>query len=149
MLKKDVWGKIKKTVADGVAAAAEKTEEFTKLGRAKIDILSLKRSITQKRTDLGAVVYEAVKEGKAEGALAAPVVKGLIGEIDKLEKDLAKRQAAFDDLKRKAGSDMADVKKKAKAGVKTIAKKAKTKVGEIKKKARAKTTAKEKTEKPA
>ena len=145
MLKKDVWSTIKRTVAKGVAAAAEKTEEYTTLGKAKIDILSIKRTITQKRTDLGAVVYTAAKEGKTEGVLATPVVKGLIGELDKLEKDLSRKQAAFDDLKRKTGSDMAAMKRKAETGVKTFTRKAKAKVSEIKKKTRAKTAVKRKT----
>ncbi len=132
---KNVWGKIKKTVADGVAVAAEKTEEYTRLGKAKLDILTIRRSITQKRTELGSAVYAAVKEGRTDAAFTSDAVRGYIAELDRLDKELEDKQAQYDVLRKKAGSDMATMKKKAASGVKHIKKTAASTVSGIKKKA--------------
>ncbi len=135
---KKVWGTIKQKVAESVAVAAEKTEEYTKLGKAKLDILAIRRSITQKRTELGSAVYSAVKEGRTEGAFTSGSVKGYIAELDRLDRELADKQAQYDVLRKKASSDMAKMKKKAETGVKNIKKKAASTVSEIKKKTAAK-----------
>ncbi len=130
---KKVWGTIKKKVAAGVAVAAEKTEEYTKLGKAKLDILAIRRSITQKRTELGSAIYTAVKDGRTEGAFTSGAVKGYIAELDRLDRELADKQAQYEVLRKKAGSDMATMKKKAASGVKNIKKTAASGVKNIKK----------------
>ena len=35
-----LWERIRKSVVEGVSVAAEKTEEFTKLGKLKLEILN-------------------------------------------------------------------------------------------------------------
>jgi ElaB/YqjD/DUF883 family membrane-anchored ribosome-binding protein len=138
MEKDTMWGKIRKTVAEGVAVAAEKTEEYMNLGKAKLTMLAIRRRITQKRTELGCVVYTAVKEGKEKGIFATDQVKSLVGELDGLDADLAQKRKEYEELRSKAASDMIEMKKKAKSGMKDITTKAKSKVKEIKKKARTK-----------
>ena len=47
----DLWEKVRKSVIDGVQIAAEKTEELTKLGKIKIEILNIKRKISKNFTE--------------------------------------------------------------------------------------------------
>jgi DNA phosphorothioation-dependent restriction protein DptG len=138
MNKNNMWGKIRKSVAEGVAVAAEKTEEYTRLGKAKLDILVIRRRISHKRTELGGTVYTAVKEGTAEGIFTTDHVKSLVGELDGLEAELAETKKRYEELKRKAGSDVKEVSERAKSGMKDLTAKAKSKVKDIKKKTRAK-----------
>ena len=138
MEKNNMWGKIRKSVSEGVAVAAEKTEEYTKLGKAKLDILVIRRRISQKRTELGGAVYTAVKEGTAEEIFTTDHVKSLVGELDSMEAELAKTKKRYEELKRKVGSDVKEVSERAKSGVKDLTTKAKSKVNDIKKKTRAK-----------
>ena len=59
-----LWQRIRKSVAEGVSVAAEKTEEFTKLGKLKFEILNTKRKISKTFTELGSMTYDAFKGGK-------------------------------------------------------------------------------------
>ena len=97
-----LWEKIKKTVKEGVATAAEKTEEYTKLGKAKLDVLTIKRKISKNFTELGGIVYDAVKDKKTEEALNSPEAKNLIVSLEKLEEELSEKETTFEDLKKKS-----------------------------------------------
>jgi hypothetical protein len=138
MGKNDMWGKIRKTVTEGVAIAAEKTEEYAKLGKAKLDILATRRKISQKRTELGGIVYAAMKDGKEKEILTAKNLKSLVGELDTLETELARTKKQYDTMKKKAQADFTDVKKAAETGVKDLTARAKTKVSELKNKSKPK-----------
>lgn len=95
-----LWEKISKTVVDGVTTAAEKTEEYTKLGKAKIDVLAVKRKITKNFTELGGILYETAKTGKTGDAFKNPEVTALIDSLKGLEKELEEKDALFEALKK-------------------------------------------------
>jgi hypothetical protein len=138
MEKENVWGKIRKSVVDGVTIAAEKTEEYTKLGKAKIDVLAVKRKMTKKQTELGEIVYKAVKEGTA-GIMDSDMVRDIIVEMGTLENEMTEKQRVFDELRNKAESDVETVKEKARSSVEGIKSKAKSKVDQMRKKGESKT----------
>ena len=100
-----LWDKIKKTVIDGVTVAAEKTEEYTKLGRIKIEILNTKRKISVQFTELGGIVYEAVKEGTAGEVIDSEKVAGLVETVRKLEGELENHECRFEELQKKPAVD--------------------------------------------
>ena len=131
----NVWEKIKKTVVDGVAIAAEKTEEYTRLGKAKLEVLAVKRKITKLQTDLGAHIYRAAKDGKTDGVFDSEAVKGMVGELRDLETEFDQKEAEFQDLRGRAKADVEEVKKKAKSGMEEIKTKTKAQVNRMKKKA--------------
>jgi len=103
----DLWQKIKKSVVEGVTAAAEKTEEYTKIGKVKIDILNIKRKISKSFTELGGVTYEAIKGDTLGEALKTEKVHELITSIEKLESELESREADFAAMTGKEGADKA------------------------------------------
>ena len=96
-----LWERIKKSVTEGATYAAEKTEELTKLGRAKLDILTVKRKISKAFTELGGIAYESLKEGKADEVMNSEAIAALIASIKALEEDLDARETAFEDMKKK------------------------------------------------
>ena len=93
--------KIKNSVVKGVTVAAEKTEDYTKLGKAKIDVLAVKRSISKQFTELGGIVYEAVKDKKVDEAMKEKKTKDIIAALKKLEKELGDKEKTFLELKKK------------------------------------------------
>lgn len=131
----NVWGKIRKTVVDGVTIAAEKTEEYTRMGKAKLDVLTVKRNITKLQTDLGAHIYQAVQEGKSEGVFESEAVKGMISGLRGLETELGQKEAVYQDFRGRVQADVEEVKKKAKSGMDEIKSKTKAQVNRMKKKA--------------
>ncbi len=100
----NLWGKIKKSVMEGVSAAAEKTEEYTKIGKSKLDILAVKRKISKNFSELGGIVYDAVKEKNADKVLKSPEVKKLIDSLDELEKELSGKEKKLEDITKKEDS---------------------------------------------
>ncbi len=115
MEKKKLWENIKKSVEDGVKTAAEKTEEYTKLGKAKLDILAVKRKIGKNFTELGSIVYEASKDKKAADILKSEDVKSLIDIIKGLEEDLDNKEEALEEMtKKESGEEKTDEKDESK-----------------------------------
>ncbi len=108
----NLWGKIRKSVLNGVTVAAEKTEEYTKLGKAKFNILAVKRKISKQFAELGGIMYDAIKEKKAEDALKSPEVVNLINSLQELEKDITEKEGALEEQKKKSKSEEKSTKKK-------------------------------------
>lgn len=135
----NVWERIRKTVVDGVTIAAEKTEEYTRLGKAKLDVLAVKRKITKLQTDLGAHIYQAVNEGRTDGVFDSEAVKGMVNELRGLETELGQKDVVYQDLRSRAQADVEEVKKKAKSGMEDIKSKTKSQVNRMKKKAESET----------
>ena len=108
----NLWGKIRKSVLDGVTVAAEKTEEYTKLGKAKFNILAVKRKISKQFAELGGIMYDAIKEKKAEEALKSSEVVNLIKSLQELEKDITEKEEALEEQKKKSKSEEKSTEKK-------------------------------------
>ena len=105
MAKAKLWEKISKTVVDGVTTAAEKTEEYTRLGRAKIDVLSVKRKVTKNFTELGGIIYDAAKSGQTGEIFESPEVVVLIDSLKALDKELEEKEALFEEMKKKTDTE--------------------------------------------
>ena len=103
----DLWEKIRKSVIDGVQVAAEKTEELTKFGKMKIEILNLKRKISRNFTELGGITYEAIKEGTAEKVLKSDKVNTIISSLKKLDADLETKEKLYEESTKKEGAEKA------------------------------------------
>ncbi len=97
----DLWEKIRKSVIDGVQVAAEKTEELTKLGKIKIEILNIKRKISKNFTELGSITYEAIKEGTAKEELKSDKINAIIEKIKGLDSELEAKEKLYEDSAKK------------------------------------------------
>jgi len=96
-----LWERISKSLFNGVTVAAEKTEEFTKLGKAKLEILNAKRKISKSFTELGGITYDAIKTEKTKEFLKTSEVEELVNTIKELEADLDSKEETYGDLKKK------------------------------------------------
>ena len=96
-----LWKRIKKSVAEGVSIATEKSEEYTKLGKLKLEILNTKRKISKSFTELGGITYDALKGGKANEIAKSSEVKDLVNNIKELEAELDGIEQQFDEMKKK------------------------------------------------
>ena len=101
----DLWEKIRKSVIDGVQIAAEKTEELTKLGKIKIEILNIKRKISKNFTELGGITYEAIKEGTAKEELESDKVNTIIETLKGLDSELEEKDKLYEDSAKKEESE--------------------------------------------
>lgn len=100
-----LWKDIKKTVKDGISVAAEKTEEYTKIGKIKVEILNINRNIDKAHTKLGQEVYTLMKS-KSPGDISknAKTLK-LVSEIDKLKASLKAKEKEIKEVKKEAAAE--------------------------------------------
>jgi hypothetical protein len=56
------WENFRREIEEGARAAIGKTEELAKLGKAKLDISLVRRTINRSLTDLGRLTYHLVSE---------------------------------------------------------------------------------------
>lgn len=57
-----LWEKVKQSLRDGAATAAEKAEHYGKLGRARLDIARTRHAIHDAFTELGGQVYGILEQ---------------------------------------------------------------------------------------
>ena len=137
MKKEDLWGKIKKSVTEGVTVAAEKTEELARLGKAKLDVLNTRRKITKKHGEMGSLVYTMLKAGKpGADILKTAEVQNLVEVLKSLDTEMAKKEKLYESLRKKTEEDMEDIKTKAKAGMEDLRSKAKAGMEDLRSRAK-------------
>lgn len=81
------WDSLLNTFKKGVSTVAKKTDEYTKIGKIKVDIIGLKRDLDKQRTELGSRVYQLIAEENSTKIAADAEVQELINKI----KDLNER----------------------------------------------------------
>jgi gas vesicle protein len=96
----NVWEKIKKNFKEGAAVSIDKIEEYSKIGKLKIEEFAAKKKIERNCIDIGERVFDLVDSGKESEVPADLAVKKSIENIRGLNKELADI-----DLKMKAVSE--------------------------------------------
>jgi len=86
------WESVKIGFKDGIHVAAEKTEEITRVGRIKLDIIGLDRRIDSLYNELGKIVYNLIEEEQAEKLHTHPQLQSKLSEISQLNKELKAKQ---------------------------------------------------------
>jgi hypothetical protein len=91
----NVWDRIKKGLKDGAAMSMEKIEEYTKVGKLKIEELAARRKIERNAVDIGERVVDLMNEGRGgeiENDLtikkAVENIGELKGEIEELDRKI-------------------------------------------------------------
>jgi hypothetical protein len=95
-----LWDDVKKAIVEGYVLAADKAEEMTQIGKAKVEILRVNRKIARTLSELGGRVFDLF-EGSEEAAVAedkeviaaVTEIKGLQTELQELEKEIEKIKA--------------------------------------------------------
>lgn len=95
-----VLDEILEKIKEGVAVIADRTDEYSKIGKLKVEMVSLKRNVEATFTALGGRVYRML-EGGAEADVAADAeVKEYVEKIKRLEKELAEKKEKVEEVRR-------------------------------------------------
>jgi hypothetical protein len=89
MERDNVWGKIKKNFKDGAALSIEKIEEYSKIGKLKIEEFAAKKKIERNCIDIGERVFDIMESGKQSEVMDDVVVKKAVENIRALNEELA------------------------------------------------------------
>ncbi|HUI92251.1 MAG TPA: hypothetical protein VLX68_08395 [Chitinivibrionales bacterium] len=85
----NVWDKLKKNLKEGAALSIEKIEEYSKIGKLKIEEFAAKKKVERNCVDIGERVFDLVETGKASDAASDLLVKKAIENIRALNEELA------------------------------------------------------------
>jgi len=97
-----IWNDVKKTVKEGFTVATEKTEEYTKIARVKVDILAKKKDLDRAFRDLGEKAFDHLNAGKKTPLGQGSDVKTLIEQIQTLKKAIKDKEAEIEKIKKEA-----------------------------------------------
>ena len=99
-----LWEDIKRTVKEGVSVAAEKTEEYTKVGKVKVEILNIQRNLDKAYAELGEEVFGLFEKGKKTDVAESAKVKKLIAAVKEKKAELKKKEAEIETIKKDVAS---------------------------------------------
>lgn len=83
-----MWERIKKGLKEGAALSMEKIEEYTKIGKLKIEEFSAKRKIERNFVDIGERAFELISDKKGNDIEKDILVCNAIENIKGLREEL-------------------------------------------------------------
>jgi hypothetical protein len=103
-----MWEDLKKSVKEGLSTAAAKTEEYTKIGKAKLDMMNLNKSLNGALQDLGLEVYTQITEGSKVQPAQNPKVKGFIEKINQVKQSIREKETEIEAIKKGSAAQAPD-----------------------------------------
>jgi len=104
-----VWEKIKKSLKDGAVMSVEKIEEYTKIGKLKVDEMSAKRKIERNFLDIGERYYDLSQDGREGDASGDLAIKKALATIAALYAEIAEITEKIKEVHRAAKKASGDV----------------------------------------
>lgn len=92
--------------------AGVKTEEYAKLTKKRLDVLSLTRELSREKTSLGDRVYVLSRKEDPVDILADATVKALLGRILNLEASLTDCEEEISNIRESATARASDIRRK-------------------------------------
>lgn len=112
----NMWEKIKKGLKDGASLSMEKIEEYTKLGKLKVEEMAAKRKIERNFMDLGERAFDLIEEGKGSDIAQDLTVRKSVENVNALREELKELDRKMREVTENAkkeheeeGSDISDV----------------------------------------
>ncbi|NIR52039.1 hypothetical protein GWO43_25810 [candidate division KSB1 bacterium] len=96
-----LWDDIAKTIREGVDTVVEKTEELTKIGKIRVDILNIKRNVDKNFSELGGRVYHLLVEENKSQIATDKEVKQIVDSVKILENELNEKNDELQQVREK------------------------------------------------
>ena len=87
------------SIRDGLELVVDKTEEYSKIGKLKVDIFTTKRNIEKQFTELGGRAYDILTGDDAASLQTDEEVIKIVEEIKTLEAQLVEKESNIDVVK--------------------------------------------------
>jgi hypothetical protein len=99
-----MWEDLKKTVKSGLSTAAAKTEEYTKIGKAKLDMMNLNKTLSGTLEDLGLETYTQINAGAKGLNLQNTKVKEMVEKIGQIKQSIKDKESEIEAIKKAAAA---------------------------------------------
>jgi|SRR5690554_361854 len=94
----NVWEKMKKSFREGAILSMEKIEEFTKIGKLKVEEMAAKRKIERNFIDMGERTFDLIEEGKKDAIGDDLTIKKAVENINVLRDELVNIEKKIKDI---------------------------------------------------
>jgi ubiquinone biosynthesis protein UbiJ len=94
------WEKIQKTVKGGLHDAAETSNKYLKIGKVKLDVMSIQNSLNGTFRELGIEVFSQINEDIKGDIRQNPKVKSLIAKVNELKQSIKEDELKIDGIKK-------------------------------------------------
>lgn len=111
-MEESLGARLLKQIKEVGELAGIKTEEYAKISKKRIDVLSLDREVNKEKAALGERVYELAQREGPPDVLGDVTIQALIERIRKLNLQLAECEQEIDVLRQGAASRTADVRRR-------------------------------------
>ncbi|MBN1308595.1 MAG: hypothetical protein JXA18_11795 [Chitinispirillaceae bacterium] len=101
----NMWEKIKKSLKEGASLSMEKIEEYTKLGKLKVEEMAAKRKIERNFVDIGERVFDLIEEGKGSAVADDLSIKKAFENITALREEIAELDRKMKEVSENAKKD--------------------------------------------
>ncbi len=92
--------KFRRGMLDGLRKASALTNEYTRIGRLKIDMLAIKKELEEKLLELGGRVYQLSRKDQSTALPTDSRISHLISEIRKLDEELERVEKELENIKK-------------------------------------------------
>ena len=86
------WDDLAGFFKKGVSVVAQKTDEYTKIGKIKVDVIGIKREIDKQHTAIGKKVYQLIAEEKNTKIATNEEIKEAIDKVKELNVKLSQKK---------------------------------------------------------
>ncbi len=97
--------KLKKGFRTGWQSASDKTSEYTRMGRIKIDMLGIKKEIEEKFIELGGRVYHNATQTQQFNIKKDKMLMQIIEQLKELENELSAYEGNLKEVKKEEEQD--------------------------------------------
>ncbi len=103
------WENFSNVFKKGVSVVAKKTDEYTKIGKIKVDIIGIKREIDKQFTELGGKVFHLIAEENNTRVAANQDVKDIIDKVKELNIKLNEKKEELARVRTEYGTTSDDI----------------------------------------
>jgi hypothetical protein len=95
-----LWNKVKRNLIEWYETAYDKTDELARIGKKKVEITGLNRSIEKHFSELGGRIYDLIAEQGHRGNKTADdeVVQRIVVEVRELEAQLKHKEEEIESI---------------------------------------------------
>lgn len=96
-----LWNRVKKNLVEWYETAYDKTDEMARIGKKKVEITGLNRSIEKHFSEMGGRIYDLIAEQGHRGNRTADdeVVQRHVAEVKELEGQLRQKEEEIEIIK--------------------------------------------------
>jgi len=103
-----LWDDLKKQTKEWSDVAIDKSQELSKIGKLKLEIVKIQKNIDREFSALGGLAYELIKQEKTTELTNNEGVKSSVARITELENELEEKKKQLEEPAKEEDNEIED-----------------------------------------